>query len=109
MQPSVHVELATRLTPGSISLLHWTNARLEAICRFPPGRSTGYRERRGSGSVMSQSRLAEPPTWRRRLGAALAGLGVYLLMAVTAVWLPSGLSAVSVPLGLAAGTWSRAD
>jgi hypothetical protein len=37
MQPSVHVELATRLTPGSISLLHWTNARLEAICRFPQG------------------------------------------------------------------------
>jgi hypothetical protein len=44
------------------------------------------------------------PTWRRRGLAALAGLGVYILVELTAVWLPSALSDYAFVIGLAAGT-----
>jgi hypothetical protein len=47
--------------------------------------------------------VATPPTWRRRIGAALAGLVVYLLVTITAEVLPSALSPWSVPIGMAAG------
>jgi hypothetical protein len=46
---------------------------------------------------------ALPPTRRRRFGAALAGLGVYLLVGVTALWLPSALGNNSFVLGVVAG------
>jgi len=48
--------------------------------------------------------LAAPPTWRRRLGAALAGLGIYILVTVTAAVLPSAVGNWAVLIGVVAGT-----
>jgi 4-amino-4-deoxy-L-arabinose transferase-like glycosyltransferase len=46
--------------------------------------------------------LAAAPTWRRRFGAALAGLGVYVLMLLTAFVLPSAIGDKAAFLGLIA-------
>ena len=47
--------------------------------------------------------VAAPPTWRRRIGAAVVGLVVYLLVTITAAVLPSALSPWSIQIGMAAG------
>ena len=47
--------------------------------------------------------LAPPPTRRRRIGAAFAGLGIYVLVSATAYWLPSAIGDYSFLIGVVAG------
>lgn len=55
-------------------------------------------------SATSTPESRPDPTWRRRFAAALAGLGIYLLVSVTAVWLPSAIGNQAFILGIVAGT-----
>jgi len=52
---------------------------------------------------MTEKSATSAPTWRRRIGAALAGTGLYFLVLITAEVLPSAIGNLAFPIGAVAG------